>query len=516
MKKTGKLLSMVLALALVFALALPALAATTTTITITGSNKDATYSAYRLLNLTTSEKADKTLNYAYTVNGTYRTILKAVIAAATADAEDEADRLPDATDAQIIDYISAANPRDFAEAVFTAINKAELSGDKTATAKNVGTDAAPAYEAVFSGIAQGYYLIAETSNPGTGEVASLVMLDTAGQNAVEITSKNDAMAVDKKVNGKDTYETYNIGDTVPFTITSSLPRDLDLYTGNYTYVFHDTMSAGLTYTADSMKVKVNNVELTSGQYTLTVDGTAITIDLSTYITANKASLSDKSVAIDYKATLNTNAVVNSTGNPNEVYLQFSNNYRGTSTGVTAVDEVVVYTYEAQVVKYTDSNANDRYDSEDLRLADAYFVITRTVGEEGNRVTQYAVANSSYVITGWKAADNLAAAIADTEITKFVSSSTGDISVKGLDAGSYKLIETAAPDGYNLLAEAINFAIAETNGAASIPVTYVENNTGAELPSTGGMGTTVFYVVGGLLMTCAAVLLVAKKKMSREH
>lgn len=99
MKKTGKLLSMVLALALVFALALPALAATTTTITITGSNKDATYSAYRLLNLTTSEKADKTLNYAYTVNGTYRTILKAVIAAATADAEDEADRLPDATDA---------------------------------------------------------------------------------------------------------------------------------------------------------------------------------------------------------------------------------------------------------------------------------------------------------------------------------------------------------------------------------------------------------------------------------
>ena len=164
---------MVLALALVFALALPALAATTTTITITGSNKDATYSAYRLLNLTTSEKADKTLNYAYTVNGTYRTILKAVIAAATADAEDEADRLPDATDSQIIDYISAANPRDFAEAVFTAINEAELSGDKTAAAENVGTDAAPAYEAVFSGIAQGYYLIAETSNPGTGEGTSL-------------------------------------------------------------------------------------------------------------------------------------------------------------------------------------------------------------------------------------------------------------------------------------------------------------------------------------------------------
>ncbi|MDY3286908.1 MAG: SpaA isopeptide-forming pilin-related protein, partial [Eubacteriales bacterium] len=214
-----------------------------------------------------------------------------------------------------------------------------------------------------------------------------------------------------------------------------------------------------------------------------------------------------------------------------VYLEYSNNPNQTGTGTTETgktpeDEVLVFTYELDVTKVDGQNA-------DTKLSGAEFVLL-------NSDKRKAAVVADGKITGWAdvtTADGKTTYPAGSTLTSGVD---GKFVIAGLDAGSYYLVETKAPAGYNLLKNPIKVTIAATldktennpaltaltisvdGGAAKdgnltsgAVETNVENNQGATLPETGGAGTTAFYIIGGCLVLAAAVLLVTKKRMSSK-
>lgn len=209
------------------------------------------------------------------------------------------------------------------------------------------------------------------------------------------------------------------------------------------------------------------------------------------------------VIVTYSATLNEKAVIAGEGNPNETWLVYGDNNH------TEKDTTRTYTWQMDVLKYT------MKDNKETPLAGAKFVLYKTV--DGKNL--YALADGNNKITGWT--EN------ESEATMFETPNNGRFSIIGLDAGTYYLKEIEAPAGYNMLKDPIEVVITATvdgatnTGTATVTpavdgTVKVENKTGAELPSTGGIGTTIFYVVGGLLVVAAGVLLVTRKRMSKSE
>ena len=216
------------------------------------------------------------------------------------------------------------------------------------------------------------------------------------------------------------------------------------------------------------------------------------------------------IVVEYSATINANAVVSGTGNPNESWLEYG---YGDKHNVTKRSITRTYVWKIDVLKYTTDSENN-----EKRLGDAEFRLYKEVG--GTKSYAKAVANK---IAGWSENVN--------EAYTFVSAADGTIEIVGLDEGTYYLEETEAPAGYNKLAAPVKVVITkeinnETNkgtatitysyngGAASTGTVKVLNNMGQELPSTGGIGTTIFYIVGAVLVAAAGILLITKKRMNR--
>ena len=307
---------------------------------------------------------------------------------------------------------------------------------------------------------------------------------------------------------------YDIGDSVPFKLTGTLPSTLADY-DTYKYVFHDTLSAGLTYNSD-VKVTLDGQDVTAS-FTVTSSGNSLTISSNDVKALGATAASE--IVVTYTATLNENAVVGLSGNPNEVYLEFSNNPNdggSGETGSTPTDQVVVFTYELDVLK-VDGEAPTTV------LKDAEFKLSK----DGKWLVVEEVEGKGLVVSEW-VADEAAA-------STLVTGEDGKIAIVGLDEGTYSLKETKAPTGYNLLSAPISLVIEAsdvhttpytgsnasdeltaitlngvsgdtTSGAVS---TTVENNKGSVLPETGGIGTTIFYVCGGIIVAAAAVLLIVK-------
>ena len=562
MKKSGKrFFSLVLTLILAFALAVPAFAADVTI--ESDHNKNATYEAYQLMTLTTSLKCGKTeiphtdacyqddgslvcgdsthhehdekcYNYSYKINPDYEDILKDVLNITAADKGKTMDQT-------IMDAIAAKSDaeavRDLAEDLYDEIK--EMPCDETLD------------QGAAKPLDQGYWLIVDSTANLPGDVTrSLVMLDTAGAEDIIIKAKDDTIdigktvttpAVDLTPETSAEYGTVNIGDTITFTLTSSLPTNLAEYTHpdkKYQFKFVDTMSEGLEFIGiTSVKIGDDTVPpyvaedtaqstpevpgyKTSGFFT---GGTPKNgrgeIDLSTYVQANLGTLGGKKVEVKYTAKLTENAVVDNgvIEENNKVYVEFTNDYDTFQKGETPEKDVDVYSFTLDIFKYTDDNGDEGYQVGDTHLADAWFQLYKTV----NDTTYYAKANEvtdgNYKITGWVETTDTDVVPADA--ATFVTPASGKLDIDGLDLGTYYLRETKAPDGYNLLAEPIEIKIEDKAGAdaadpiVEIPVQHVENSSGVELPSTGGIGTTIFYTLGGLLAVGAAVFLVTKKRMS---
>lgn len=496
MKRVKRVLALLAALALVLAMAVPAFAASTaatgdnagsSSITIDGAVNEKTYTLYRIFDV--ASKTDDGMVYNVT------TAWKPFFEGNGAGTEYvEIDSLGQVKKLKKEGF---ANDSENAKA-FAA---AALAWAKTQSNIAVASVTAGNNEAKFTGLKEGYYLVDTT----TGSLCSVG--NVTGSTAVTIKEKNGVPSVDKQVQ-EDSDSSWGdkndaeIGQEVNFKTT------INVTAGNTTnYVLHDKMT-GLTYKADSIQITKANgtVALTQGtDYTIETPKDGCSFEIK-FVNNGKLNAGDV-VVVTYTATVNADAVVAGTGNTNETWLDYGNN------GHTTHDTTRTYVWEFKIYKYTKGAG----ENETVALPHAEFVLYKKSGETKSYLTA-----SGNKLTGWTTEENSA--------TKFTSDNNGNISISGLDAGEYYLKETKAPDGYNKLTDDIKVVLTkEYNESTNVGTAFfaysnvtkadkveVENNAGTTLPSTGGMGTTVFYVVGGGLMAVAVVLLVTKKRMENKR
>lgn len=501
MKLFKKLASFILAFAMVMAIAMPSVVMAAdgkSTITIDGATAGSEYVAYKLFDATD----DGNGHFSYTVNSKYEAVLKEVTGKTSG--------------AEIVKYLNgikdnAAAVREFADKVYAKVK--DMTVDYTAT------------NGTFADVDQGYYLIAQTKI-GTNEAYSLVMLGTAGKKALTVTPKTGVPTFEKKIKEKNDStgvesdwqdaSDYDIGDKVPFKLTGTVSDKYDNYK-TYYYAFHDKMDDTLQFNSNSVVVKINGNEIDKSKYTLnttTSDGCTFEVIFNDLKTVSPTK--PENVTVEYTATLKDTAKLGSEGNFNKGKLEFNNNpyYEGEGKpekpGETPWDEVVVFTYKL-IANKTDGQGN--------ALAGAGFTLYKFDKD-----------TNAYV-----------------KVKEIEAGKTTKFEFTGADAGKYKLVETTVPDGYNkaddlvfevkgtyeavnntdslkapaltkleILDEKGNSITGEdkvftTNLVDGTATTNIKNLTGSELPSTGGMGTTVLYAAGTLMILAAAAFLVMKKK-----
>lgn len=483
MKKTiKKFMAALLAVALLCAMAVPAFAAegtapaaTTGTVTVQNVVSGKTYKIYRILDIATHDSDYSSV--VYKVNDNWKDFIKS-----TGNAYFTS--IDDTTGVVVVkDGLTSENIADLAEAA-----KAWL-GNHNITADGEQTAAANDTSIQFTGKKLGYYLLS-SSDWGTNNADAIFSLNSSSPN-VTVQEKNGKPTIDKKIIENNTpveNNTAGIGDYVQFKLT------VNVIDGKPTnYVIHDKMSAGLTFVNTNehpVVVTVGSRTLDSTDYSFNntiTDGCTFELKIN-----NGILKSNDVVTVTYYGQVNSSAVING-DNTNEANLTY-----GTS-GNSTWEKTTTKVFGFKVFKHAGTDTTQL-------LPGAEFRLYKTVGEE----TYYAKFDANGLLIGWTT---------DATVAGVTMTSNGDkaLILNGLDAGTYHLEETKAPDGYNKLTAPVTVTITEegkvnetTNGTV-----YVSNNAGATLPSTGGMGTTLFYVIGGGLMVAAVVLLVTKKRMENK-
>ena len=390
--------------------------------------------------------------------------------------------------------------------------QAQIIGANLASASGSVTVTDPDAKNVISNLKPGYYLIKDQDNSLQGQESYTEFILHVTDD-VEANVKADVPSVEKKV--KDTNDTtgdttgwqdsadYDIGDDVPFQLTATLANNIESYK-TYSLKFNDTLSKGLDYNNDAV-IKLGDKDVTS-YFTPSYDATAKTLTFTCdNILAFGAKNSDK-IVVEYTAKLNENAVIGAAGNPNTVYLDFSNNPNNGGEGdrgKTPEDKVIVFTYKLTV---------NKVDKENKPLTGAEFSLFKKVNgkEELVEVKKILSTNAEGTVFGFT----------------------------GLDDGTYVLRETKTPDGYNSIEDQtftisakhdensddpkltaltgdvasgsiINLGVMLEKGELS---TDVVNNKGSVLPSTGGAGRVAIYVIGAILVIGGGIVLVTKKRV----
>lgn len=500
MKYATKLASFLLALVMVFALTSTAFAVEDTTISApAGSTR--TYAVYQIFTGDLSGNVLSNVKWGKNGTGTEGT----------------------AVDQTIIDALAAVN---------SSSDTAKLAEIK----KYVNFDSDAIGEVSDSNpltVPTGYYLIQDNGPVGEGGAYSLYVVKVVGPTT--ISPKVAQVTSEKKViDTNDTTGTsaglqdsadYDIGDAVPFQLKGVVAADYANYTV-YQFTFHDTQSSGLNFNQSSVVVKVDGTAIDSGYSVVTTgltDGCTFEVrfaDLKQIASVRAGSV----ITVDYTSTLNENAVIGSAGNPNTMYLEYSNNpndTQGTTTGKTPADTVIVFTYKAVINKVT---KNPAYDPD-------------TAGSQEYNPLTGAAFKLEKQIKGADGAEDTWQLV--KEFTVDAQNPASAFEFTGLDDGNYRLTETVTPGGYNSITpivftvEAVHTdgdtpaLTALTGNKISGEITFtssvsdaslsadVVNNAGTTLPETGGIGTTIFYALGGLLVLTALVLLVTRKRMGTK-
>ncbi len=456
MKHAKTLVSMMLALVMVLSLAVTVFAAGTGTITINNATTGNTYKVYKVF-----DANGNGTNIVYTlVDGKTTAPAGFTVDAATKN----------------VTYTGSSTTADL-----TAEDIAAIAGYVT-EADLVKTVEATGDTVTVEGLPNGYYYITTT----TGTAVTI----TSTNPDAEVNDKNDAPVLEKKItavangsvdtDGKKALA--EVGATVSFTAT------VEVKNGAVGYVFHDKMSEGLAYNADSLSVQVDGTEVAAANYNkTTAEGDTITLTFADEWIQTQVG---KTVTVTYTATVTSDALTE-TAATNTAKVDYGHNgYTNTTPEKTT---------EVYNAKFTLTKT----DNENQPLAGAGFVIAKTVGDK----TLYYANNGTAV--SW--VEDIANA---TELKTTDAENGNVLTFAGLADGTYTLIESTVPDGYNKAADttftvnAHNYEKANLEQAAT-----VVNNPGSLLPSTGGVGTTIFYAVGSVLLVGAAVLLITKKRMS---
>lgn len=482
MNTLKKAIVFILALVLILSCSIAASAAS---ITIRNAQPGQTYKVYKMFDVTATTPAEgEEPQYSYKVVNAWERFFE--------------------TGQPGHDYIELTNgyptnikfTTDSTEAA--AFAKEALAWAKQNSISSVGSvTAQQGVPAKISNLADGYYLV-ETS------LGALCGLNTAnGDTAVTINEKNEMPVVKKEVkekNPSDRWQTSNIaqvGSIVDFK------AEIEVKSESIKYVFHDDMEAGLKIqntTANPITVKVGATKATvNTDYTLQEkeNGFDITFQDS-YIQKNYG----KTITVTYYAMVTKEAVKDTDGVRNEAWLDVGNKT------ATTHQQTHTNSLSFDLVKYREkANSNEK-----VLLAGAKFKLyTAETGGEEVPLIQVTEENETYYRP----------TVEEETATEIVTTANAPIRIKGLNNVTYYLEETEAPNGFNKLAGRTRIALTDNILATKADTAWyeggvqVENESGTVLPSTGGMGTTLFYVVGGLLMAAAAVLLIAKKRMGKN-
>lgn len=480
--------------------------ATKGTITITNAKVGETYKLYKILSLESysyKENEKDKGNYAYTLtsDGWYNFIKGSDVLNKYFEFDSTEKYLtwkgtPD-----------EARVKEFAQLALKFARNEENNVQPVQTVQTATSDTV-----IYSGLDLGYYLV--DSSMGT-----LCALTTTNP-TVEIEEKNTAPTVEKKVgnsaeNVNSENNTASIGDTVYFKTT------ITAQPGAQNYVLHDKMDAGLTFNESSVKAILNknepkeNKELTATDYSVVTSdledsGPKCTFHIEFTPKLCESLKADDTITVTYSAVLNEKAEIgNVDKNKNETWLKYGDSQN------TQHKTTTTKTFEMNVFKfYKDKKNSDK----ETGLAGATFKLTKDSQD---------AENIGFVKTFNKTATNDVYRVAKKgeagTVTTITSPNSGEFTIQGLGAGTYYLTETQQPAGYNKLANAIKVEITndgkvqveKPEGLTTVDKVEVENKTGTVLPSTGGAGTTMIYLVGAVLVLGSGVVLATKRRVKNK-
>ena len=484
MKKIKLMLTALLALLMTFTGMPVASAATTYTLSLTGTTTGHTYEAYQIFS---GDLSGDTLSNIQWGSGVDATAAKAALGEAATKAEALNGKSNDAADAKA-----------FAQAV-----SAYLKSTPTKTVQSAsGTT-------TFTGLEAGYYLIKDktASLAGKeGESYTRFILQVVKDTTATVKASVPTFVKEVKDNATGNYTSatdYSIGDNVPFQLTATLPSNYDAYS-EYELTFNDTLSSGLTYNNDARVFLVNGgseVNVSSA-FSVSITGNKVVVRAANLKATLPGATASSKLVVRYTAKLNDTAATGTVGNHNTASITYSNNPNttgGKTTGETPKSKATVFTYELVVDKVNESQSP---------LQGAGFTLFKKV-------------NGNY-----------------TEVKKFTAGTATKFTFRGLEAGDYKLVESTTPAGYNTMAD-IEFTVSSTiNTAGANPTltalsatsakatftttlssgtiaTKIINKKGSLLPNTGGIGTTILYIIGSCLVLGAIVLLFARKRVNTK-
>jgi len=576
MKRTKKFASLLLALVMVLSMAFTASAAVHS-VTINPADGDTathTYGAYQIFaGSTTNDPKVENITFGSAITGKENEFITTLQGISGTTAFDDLSET--STAAQVAGAISAyTTVHDSAEAK-------TLAATIGAFIKAQGITASETAAQTFDSLEEGYYFFKDEANPDDGEAtddaygaSTRFILDVVGD--MTVTAKASVPQVEKKVddkvdssNGEDSTSwaddaDYDIGDIVPYKIVGTVSSTIGDYT-KYSYKFVDTMTDGLEYFTDNdtyvtkvymfdtkdaadaagAATDANGTDVTE-HFTITGSGQNLTVEAkdTNGLKDIEGVTGTSAFVVYYYAKVTSNAVMGSAGNPNDVYLEFSNNPNAGGegeTGTTPKDTAIVFTYNV-VVNKTEKDTNSTEENATKPLTGADFMLYK----------KYTIENAN--AEGKTAATMPTAGIKEeqwdledgyiwVEVKGPVKSAKDGIAdsvftFNHIDDGEYMIVETVTPAGYNSIdpqkftvsAKHENEELTELSGTPATGAvitltgtlntgalsTDVLNNSGTQLPSTGGMGTTIFYIVGSVLLVGAAILLITKKRMSAEN